>query len=104
MFRAFDEDNTRAFAGHALDCRNYIRINLKMARSYHIALSESIGFGEGRENDPAVMAVMLQPSAWIENVRRIFMFGDKYQPVAAVVDAVPGARFCKVSLAICITE
>ena len=52
MFRAFDEDNTRAFAGHALDCRNSIRINLNMARSYHIALSESIGFGEGRENDP----------------------------------------------------
>ncbi len=32
------------------------------------------------------------------------MYGDKYQPVAAVVDAVPGARFCKILLAIYITE
>lgn len=104
MFRAFNEGNTRAFAEQALDCRNSIRINLNMARSYHIALSGSIGFGEGRENDPAVMAVMLQPSAWIENVQGIFMFGDKYQPVAAVVDAVPSARFFKISLAIYITE
>ncbi|MBB4166843.1 MULTISPECIES: hypothetical protein [unclassified Rhizobium] len=81
MFRAFIKDNTRTFADQALGCRSSIRINLNMARSYHIALSESIGFGEGaRENDPAVMAVMLQPSAWIENVQGIFMFGDKYQP------------------------
>lgn len=33
MSRAFDEDNTRAFANQALGCRSSIRINLNMGQT-----------------------------------------------------------------------
>ncbi|MFC5757162.1 hypothetical protein [Rhizobium sp. GCM10022189] len=42
MFRAFDEDNTRAFADQALGCRRSIRIDPNMGQRYQIKGRESL--------------------------------------------------------------
>ena len=42
MFRAFDEDNTRAFADQALGCRSSIRIDPNMGQRYQIEGRESL--------------------------------------------------------------
>jgi hypothetical protein len=52
----------------------------------------------GCDKGPGCIGVTIQPSAWIENVQGVFMFGNEYQPAAAVEDNVPGSRFSKIRL------